>query len=260
MQILTFLCYLFLTRYHQAVIPSRSALVFFEVKPEQGKSLEVYVDYKTRPTLKKHVFSAITPNTNYCNQTKSALNCSAEAYVIVLSSAVTGHIGLHYVGVRYPGPKNDNPASSEEMGQGKGRIRRGCDSHGGRQKRSCIGVKDLPTTPTPTPKIIIPRYNESTDVNYTTSATVTNCLYWSEPEQAWTDDGCKVNSFSHSWPCCRSNCKSNFIIQIVVKLVVMVIKTSQSERLIQRSVMINRVVGIKRLKKKNLPFSTLLLI
>ena len=195
MQILIFFCYLFLTRYHQAVIPSHSALVFFEVKPELGKSLEVYVNYKTRPTVKQHVFRAITPNINDCNQTKSALNCSAEAYVIVLSSAVTGHIGLHYVGIRYPGPKNDKPTSSEEIRQDKGRIRRGCDSNGKRQKRSCIGVKDPPTTPAPTPKIIIPWYNKSTDVNYTTSAAVANCLYWSEPKQAWIDDGCKVNSF-----------------------------------------------------------------
>ena len=185
--------FLFFTRYHQAVIPSHSALVFFEVEPEQGKSLEVYVNYKTRPTVEQYVFSAITPNIDYCNETKSGLNCSSEAYVIVVSSAVTGHVGLHYIGIRYPGPEDDNSSSSGQTAQQEARrVKRGCEIHGGRQKRACVGVKDPPTTPPPTPKIIIPRYEASTDVNYTISATVTNCLYWSETRQVWTDDGCMV--------------------------------------------------------------------
>ncbi|XP_068682590.1 polycystin-1-like protein 2 [Montipora foliosa] len=180
-------------RYHQAVIPSHSALVFFEVKPEQGKSLEVYVNYKTRPTVEQYVFSAITPNIDYCNETESGLNCSSEAYVIVVSSAVTGHVGLHYIGIRYPGPEDDNSSSPGQTAQPEARrVKRGCEIHGGRQKRACVGVKDPPTTPPPTPKIIIPQYEASTDVNYTISATVTNCLYWSETRQVWTDDGCKV--------------------------------------------------------------------
>ena len=179
------------------MIPSNSALVFVEVKPEEGKALEVYVNYKTRPTVEKYSFTAIIPNIEYCNDTETGLNCSSEAYVVTVSSAITGHVGVHYVGIRYPEPENDD-VSSEGEGQGEvdtRRVRRGCKSHGGRQKRACIGVKDPPTTPPPTPKIIIPQYNESTDVNYTMSASVVSCLYWSEKKQTWTDDGCKVNYY-----------------------------------------------------------------
>lgn len=178
------------------VVPSQSALIFVEVKPEEGKSLEVYVSYKTRPTVDKHSFTAIIPDIDYCNDTETGLNCSSEAHVIAVSSAVTGHIGVHYIGIRYPEPENDNPTPPEGEGDiDARRVRRGCESHGGRQKRACIGVKDPPTTPPPTPKIVIPQYNESTDVNYTLSTTVTKCLYWSEKKQAWTDDGCKVINF-----------------------------------------------------------------
>jgi hypothetical protein len=59
-------------------------------------------------------------------------------------------------------------------------------------KRGCVGVKDPPTTPAPTPLIIIPLYNSSTDVNYTMSVSVTGCLYWSEKKSKWTSEGCKV--------------------------------------------------------------------
>lgn len=182
-----------ITRYHKVVIPSISALVFVEVKPEEGKSLEVYVSYKTRPTVEKYGFVAVIPDINYCNDTGAGLNCSSKAYVIPVSSAVTGNTGVHYVGIRYPETEGSNAVTLEgESDIDARRMRRGCESHGGRQKRACIGVKDPPTTPPPTPKIVIPQYNASTDVNYTMSATVANCLYWSEKKQAWTDDGCKV--------------------------------------------------------------------
>lgn len=180
-------------RYHQVVIPSKSASVFVEVKPEDGKSLEVYVSYKTRPTVEEYGFSVIIPNIEYCNDTGTGINCSSEAYVFTVSSALTGHTGVHYVAIRFPEVEKDDATSSEEEGKVDAlRVRRGCESHGGRQKRACVGVKDPPTTPPPTPKIVIPQYNETTDVNYTMSVTVTSCLYWSEKKQAWTDDGCKV--------------------------------------------------------------------
>ena len=182
------------------VIPSKSASVFVEIKPEAGKALEVYLSYKTRPTVEEYGFTAVVPDIKYCHHNDTGLNCSSDAYIIVVSSAVTGHTGVHYVGIRYPQPEVEletgNVTSSEgerEDEDDTRRMRRDCGTHGGRQKRSCIGVKDPPTTPPPTPKIMIPQYDNSTDVNYTMSVTVTSCLYWSESKQAWIGDGCSVS-------------------------------------------------------------------
>ncbi|XP_078349560.1 polycystin-1-like protein 2 isoform X5 [Oculina patagonica] len=182
-------------RYHQVVIPSESSSMFVEVKPEEGVSLEIYVRYKTKPTVTEHSFNVIIPKIEFCNRTETSLNCSSEAYRFSISSAQTGHVGVHYVGIRFPGPESDaSPSPEAEVETAASRVRRGCESHGGRQKRSCIGVKTPPTTPPPTPNIIIPKYNASSDVNYTMSVTATSCLYWSETEQAWTDYGCRVGS------------------------------------------------------------------
>lgn len=180
-------------RYHQVVIPSESSSMFVEVKPEEGVSLEVYVRYKTKPTVTEHSFNVIIPKIEFCNRTETSFNCSSEAYRFSISSALTGHVGVHYVGIRFPGPESDaSPSPEAKVETATSRVRRGCEGHGGRQKRSCIGVKTPPTTPPPTPKIIIPKYNASSDVNYTMSVTATSCLYWSETKQAWTDYGCRV--------------------------------------------------------------------
>lgn len=180
-------------RYHKVVIPSESSSMFIEVRPEEGTSLEVYVRYKTKPTVTEHSFNVIIPKIEFCNRTKTSFNCSSKAFMFSISSAQTGHVGVHYVGIRFPGPESEgSPDLEEEVKTAANRVRRGCGGQGGRQKRSCIGVKDPPTTPPPTAKIVIPKYNASTDVNYTMSVTATSCLYWSETKQAWTDYGCKV--------------------------------------------------------------------
>lgn len=169
--------------------------MFIEIKPEEGKSLEVYVSYKRRPTNEHYSFSAIIPDIKYCKDNGTGLNCSEEAYVFVISSAVTGHTGVHYIAIRYPEVETESASTgSSKMKNDEVdlRVRRDCGGHGGRQKRSCVGVKDPPTTPPPTPKIVIPQYDNSTDVNYTLSVTAANCLYWSENKQEWTGDGCTV--------------------------------------------------------------------
>lgn len=56
----------------------------------------------------------------------------------------------------------------------------------------CVEFKDPPTTPPPTPRVIIPEYDPSTDVNYTLSISMAACLYWSEAKEKWTSYGCRV--------------------------------------------------------------------
>ncbi|KAL9952071.1 hypothetical protein ACROYT_G039275 [Oculina patagonica] len=114
-------------------------------------------------------------------------NCTSNPYTFSVSSNVTGNIGVHFIGIRL-----GVDVDAQTAGLKRKRAVRSCTDTHGRQKRSCIGVKDPPTTPPPTPKIIVPQYDERTDVNYTMSVKMRSCLYWSEKKQTWTNEGCKI--------------------------------------------------------------------
>ena len=175
-------------RYHRIDIPSVNSIVFCEIKPEHGQFFEVFVRAQKKPTPIDYQYRTRVPDFSTCVADSKGTgyhNCSDNPYEFSITSDVTGKTGVHYIGIMFAANKIDKT---------RGRVARSCGGHGGRQKRSCIGVKDPPTTPPPTAKIIIPQYNASTDVNYTVSVTVTSCLYWSEKKQAWTNEGCSVSN------------------------------------------------------------------
>ena len=174
-------------RYHRINIPSANTIISFEIKPEQGEFLDIFVRAQKKPTPSEYQYRTRVPDYSSCSAHSNSTGyhkCSNNPYEVTMSSDITGKTGLHYIGIMFAADKS--PETSR-------RVARSCGGRGGRQKRSCIGVKDPPTTPPPTPKIVIPQYNESTDVNYTMSVTVTSCLYWSEKKQSWTNEGCSVS-------------------------------------------------------------------
>lgn len=180
-------------RSHQITIQSDEVAVTVKIEPEDGASLEVYVRHQKKPTPEEYDIKKIVPDYTSCNLSDIGkyINCTDDPFILTLSSAVTGGVGLHYIGVRYIGGQTDGPT---EPSDSNARFRRDCYSHNGRMKRDCVGVKTPPTTLPPVPIIIIPQYNASTDVNYTMSVSVTSCLYWSEKLSKWTSEGCKVRN------------------------------------------------------------------
>jgi len=174
-------------QYHRIDIPSVNSIVFFDIRPEHGQVLDIFVTAGKKPTPANYQFKTRVPDFSSCSASSKIFgysNCSKNPYEISLASNVTGKTGTHYIGIMFAANKTDKAQT---------RVSRSCGGQGGRQKRSCIGVKDPPTTPPPSPKIIKPEYNISTDVNYTMSVTVTSCLYWSEKKQVWTNEGCSVS-------------------------------------------------------------------
>ena len=168
-------------RYHRISIPGKEYAVFIRVIPPEDVGLEVYVRYNERPTLTEYNVTASVPDFSSCRN--GTTNCSADPYVVTVSSATTGHAGLHYVGIRFQQPAK--PAISPRQ-----RKRRDC-LFGRRKKRSCVGVKDPPTTMPPT-KIIVPPYNATSDVNYTMMVSMATCLFWNITAQQWSSSGCRV--------------------------------------------------------------------
>ena len=147
---------------------------------EEGIAIELFVKFGERPTIENfdHNFTVTSTCRNQTSETKTSCVFEENSLTVVPSVPIRLYIGLLYLGA-----KDFNEHS---------RIRRSCFGHG-RERRSCVGVKDPP--PKGVTKTVIPKYDSSTDVNYTLSITQSSCLYWSEVKEKWTSDGCRVRHF-----------------------------------------------------------------
>ncbi|XP_078350860.1 sperm receptor for egg jelly-like [Oculina patagonica] len=164
-------------RYHTLVIPSNEHRVSLRVKSVESQQLAVYFGLGFKPNANNYSSMVNLPDLSSCqnNSTDKLFNCNDDIH----SANLIGYDpGLYYVGITLISPA--------------ARLRRSCTGTGRRRKRSCVEVKDPPTTPPPTPLIVTPQYNAKTDANYTFSVTMGACLYWSEKEEKWSSKGCKV--------------------------------------------------------------------
>lgn len=176
-------------QYHIINIPGKEYAVTMQLQPLSSVNITIYVRYGSRPTINDYNYTAIVPDYQTCNFSfnQGYFNCTSDPYTVTISSALTGHIGNHFLGVIYW--KELNAKSSHS------RTKRDCFSQGGRQKRSlCVQVKDPPPTE-PTSRNDVPKYNPASDVNYTLSVTMATCLYWDVTSQKWTSKGCRVSNF-----------------------------------------------------------------
>lgn len=175
-------------RFHKIVFPGPKYAIFIRIVPFGNKTLTLYVRHAERPTLEHYDFTSSIPNNVSCDYSsqKNHTSCSSDRYTVTLSATDTGHTGVHYMGIvigEHVNETNNNRTSPNHVR----RVRRGCFRNG-RQKRSCVGVKDPPTTPPPIP-LSKPSFNSSTDVNYTLSVSMATCQYWNVRADAWSTEG-----------------------------------------------------------------------
>ena len=173
-------------RYHKIEIKNEFESALVKIIPQNNSFFDVFVSIGVRPTSSNYTFRTRIPDFSSC-RTYGDLNCTDNPYVFLLSSNVTGDIGVHFIGIRIASYGGKGSTRNKRSG-----MTRSCKDRHGRQKRSCIGVKDPPTTPPPTSEIVKPQYDQRIDVNYTMLVTMRSCLYLSEARQAWTSEGCKV--------------------------------------------------------------------
>ena len=173
-------------RYHKITFKNNFETALVEIRPQRDTFVDVFVSAGVKPKADHNTFRTRIPDVSSCSNVKSGIgfsNCTSNPYMFSLSSNVTGNARDHFIGIRLAKDKNKRKKHN--------RVLRSCMHSHGRQKRSCVDVKDPPTTPTPTERII-PQYDNLTDINYTMSVKMGACLYWSENIQDWTNEGCQV--------------------------------------------------------------------
>ena len=190
-------------QFHRIIFPGPEYAISIKIVPSHQTILTLFVRYAQRPTLTNYNFTTSVPDYSSCSYSieNHYTNCSTDPFTVTMSAAITGYTGLHYLGIMV-GERANSTKKNTSAGQGR-RVRRGC-SHNGRQKRSCVGVKDPP--PTPPPIVVIkPLFNASTDVNYTLLVSMATCQYWNVTADAWSTEGCKVslNPFADATICVK---------------------------------------------------------
>ena len=148
----------------------------------KNTSINLLVKFGSRPSTESSDLNVTVKFTSICgNMTKVVPNKSSchldEKIITVLPTKPT----LIYIGLLLELSKTESKHAREK---------RSCFGQG-RQRRSCVGVKDPP--PKGVHQTVVPQYDPRSDVNYTFTVTQSSCLYWSEDEEKWTSDGCKVH-------------------------------------------------------------------
>lgn len=186
-------------RYHKIVIPSDRSVAIIDIVPEENTFLDIFISARFRPTPENYIYTTYVPNYSNCREATSSNDSqqcnSISPFRLLISSSLTGALGDHYVGILLHKNSSEGLRMNDISAEGKVHRRHSraiCNSMSGRKKRSCIGVKEPPSTPPPKPEIIKPLYSSTVDVNYTMSVWISSCLYWSKEKQQWTNDGCKV--------------------------------------------------------------------
>jgi len=81
------------------------------------------------------------------------------------------------------------------------RGKRSLLSSEGASDEKCVKFKDPPPTLAPPVEstILVPQYNPDSSVNYSVEVNAIWCVYWSETEERWTNEGCKVTELIISY-------------------------------------------------------------
>ena len=163
-------------------------LTFIPEKDFMNATFLFMIKFGKKPAPDDHDYNFTLPDQTKCKILKNQpyVNCSDAAFQMDLKPEFIPKAGRYFFGVLY---QVDTNKAKE-----KHRSRRSC-ANGGRQKRSCVDIKDPPPTPSSlVEKPYVPVYDPLNDVNYTLKISEISCVFWDAKREIWSTDGCKVGS------------------------------------------------------------------
>ena len=175
------------SRFHEINVDFEDTLMQLEITPEnETVNLFIFMRFGHRPTTQEHDLNGTVSSNERCIWTRiqgkmeGQRGCSSNGLTPI--QILAKRPGKYYLEVR----------SQNHFVKPKIRQKRSCFGHG-RQKRSCVQVKDPPAPPPEGENItVVPVYDPRTDDNYTMRVALGSCVYWSDKRQMWTTEGCEV--------------------------------------------------------------------
>ena len=164
-----------------------NSLVKLSFKFERPAPFEVYVKYGARPTKEAYdYFANIDEET--CQNGQESCNVRTQVWIDAERK------GKYFVGLIQKSKSRERRDASAQNPFRKRRSR-SLFQLNNQDENLCVKFKD-PPTPQPVANVTVKNapYDPETSVNFTLEVDSTGCLYWSDTEEEWTSEGCKVST------------------------------------------------------------------
>ena len=175
-------------RFHEIKVDYENTVVQIDVAPENELvNLVLYIRFGQRPTIKEHDLNATVSGNERCIWTKMKKNLDGKngCHSNRLIEALAKRPGVYYLSLL-----SDNNFTKSQK-----RQKRSCFGQR-RHKRACVDIKSPPPTPPQSENVsVVPVYNPSTDHNYTLRVAMGSCVHWSDTQQKWITQGCRVSPY-----------------------------------------------------------------
>lgn len=175
-------------QYHVITAHEANTTLKLSMTMKQPAAITAYIKFGKHPTQTSYdeVIDLSEENEfqNLVSGCKSSEKCS---YDILISCNASGK---YYIGL----------LGREENRTVHSRGKRSVLSERASQEK-CVKFKDPPPTLAPPVEstIIVPQYDPDSSVNYSLQINTIWCAYWSETEERWTNEGCKVTELIISY-------------------------------------------------------------
>ena len=164
-------------QYHVITVHEDNTTLKLSMTMKKPAAITAFIKFEKHPTQTSYDIVIDLSEEKLVSDCKSSQKCS---YNILISCNASGkyHIGL---------------LERQENRTVHSRVKRSVLSAGTSQEK-CVQFKDPPPTLAPPVESIIlePQYDPDSSVNYSLQVNAIWCMYWSETEERWTNEGCKV--------------------------------------------------------------------
>lgn len=168
-------------QYHVITAREANTTLKFSIKIKTAASIIVYIKFGQHPNQTSYdEVIDLSEENEFQNLVSDCKSTEKYSYDILINCNISGK---YYIGLL--GNNENQPTLS--------RGRRSILSDDPSQEK-CVKFKDPPpTVPTPADyTILVPEYDPDSSVNYSLQVNTIWCRYWSDTEERWTNQGCKV--------------------------------------------------------------------